>query len=66
MDLQKNVGRIESMLFQTCGCNKEEAKIVLETCLKDLKLSKKEKKEIAERRCQEYEEYLNKVYNKNT
>ena len=34
MDLEKNVQRVENMIYYTCGCNFDEAKEVLEACLK--------------------------------
>jgi len=34
MDLNTNIQRVEHMLYNICGCNNEEAKIVLKECLK--------------------------------
>jgi len=42
MDLQKNLGRLENLLFHICGCTKKEAQLVAETFLKELYLSKEE------------------------
>jgi hypothetical protein len=37
MDKEKFVQRINIMLYETCGCNKEEAIEVLKECLKRAK-----------------------------
>ena len=34
MDKKKFIERIQNMLYNICGCNKEEAKEVLEECIK--------------------------------
>lgn len=34
MDKETNIQRVEIMLYNTCGCNKEEGKIILKECLK--------------------------------
>ena len=61
MDLQKNIDRIENMLFHICGCNKEEAALVLKTCLKELDMPEDKKKEIRKRRCKEYGRWLREI-----
>ena len=33
MDLNNNVQRVEGLIYQICGCDIPDAKIVLETCL---------------------------------
>ncbi len=37
MDKQKNKERIMNMLFNICGCTKEEAIKVLNECLREIK-----------------------------
>lgn len=37
MDTEKFVGRVEVMLFETCGCNAIQAEIILKECLKRLR-----------------------------
>ena len=38
MDKEKFVQRVNIMLYETCGCNKEEVIGVLEECLKRAKV----------------------------
>ena len=40
MDKEKFVQRVNIMLYETCGCNKEEAIEVFEECLKRAKSRK--------------------------
>jgi len=40
MDKEKFVQRVNVMLYETCGCNKEESIEVLEECLKRIKACK--------------------------
>ncbi|MBI2660563.1 hypothetical protein HYX07_05360 [Candidatus Woesearchaeota archaeon] len=40
MDKEKFVQRVNIMLYETCGCNKEEAIKVLKECLKMAKAQK--------------------------
>jgi hypothetical protein len=61
MDLQKNLDRLNILLFQTCGCTREEARIVAETFLKELYLPKKESDVIKSKRIQEYEDWISKI-----
>ena len=65
MDLQKNLDRVRHMIFDICSCNNEEAKIIIETFLKEIDLTKEQQKEIREKRYKEYEDYLNKIYSNN-
>ena len=44
MDKEKFVQRVNIMLYETCGCNKEESIEVLEECLKRAKAERKELK----------------------
>ena len=44
MDKEKFVQRVNIMLYETCGCNKEEAIEVLKECLKRAKAERKELK----------------------
>ncbi len=37
MDKEKFVQRVNNMLYETCGCNKEEAIEVLQECLSQIK-----------------------------
>lgn len=55
MDLQKNLDRLENLLFNICGCTKDEAKLVIETFLREMDLPAKEKKAIKLKRNEEYE-----------
>lgn len=64
MDLQKNLDRLEGLLFGTCGCSKEEARIVVETFLRELYLSKEERDAIKHRRNSNYEKWLKEEYEK--
>lgn len=45
MDEEKFIGRVEMMLYDTCGCTNEETKIILEKCLKRAKRNIKEKRD---------------------
>lgn len=38
VDYEKVIGRVEVMIYSTSGCNVEEARVVLEECLKKNKL----------------------------
>lgn len=58
MDLQKNLDRLENLLFHICGCTKDEARQVVETFLNEMDLSAKEKREIRQRRNEDYESKL--------
>jgi len=40
---EKFVGRVEAMLYHTCGCDFERGKIVLEECLRRNKLKEVKK-----------------------
>ena len=40
MDKEKFIQRVNNMLFEICGCNKEESIEVLEECLKQIKQCK--------------------------
>jgi len=44
MDEEKFIQRVEIMLYETCGCTNEEAKIVLEKSLERVKRNIKEKR----------------------
>lgn len=44
MDEEKFIERVEMMLYDTCGCTNEEAKIILEKCLKRAKKNIKDKR----------------------
>lgn len=54
MDLEKFIPRVENMVYHICGCNFEEAQVLLSACLdnarnKELfKRKKRTKKEIRE------------------
>jgi len=44
MDEEKFIERIEMMLYDTCGCMNEEAKIILKKCLERAKRNIEEKR----------------------
>ena len=50
MDKEKFVQRVNMMLYETCGCNKEEAIEVLKECLKMAKAQKDFQKNISGKR----------------
>ena len=50
MDKEKFVQRVNIMLYETCGCNKEEAIEVLKECLKMAKAQKYFQKNISGKR----------------
>ena len=50
MDKEKFVQRVNIMLYETCGCNKEESIEVLEECLKRVKVCKDFPKDISRKK----------------
>jgi len=62
MDLQKNLDRLENLLFNICGCSKEEARIVAQEFLNELDCPADVKREIKKIRNIEYENRLNHLY----
>ena len=61
MDLEKFADRIEGMLFHTCGCSDEEAKIVIAEVLRRINMTRDQKKEYMERRKKEHEEVMKQI-----
>lgn len=51
---------MRNMLFQICGCTKEEARLVAETFIRELDLSDEERDAIRHRRYIEYEKRTSK------
>jgi hypothetical protein len=64
MDEEKFIDRVEIMLYNTCGCNKEEAVIILEKCLERAKngaIEQKDKKRNAQERMKLVEKWAEYV-----
>lgn len=61
MDLEKNADRVEGMLFHTCGCSKDEAKIVICEVLKRINMKPEDSERYWAIREKEHKERMKQI-----